>query len=117
MGFTRSVPVGQTEFKNRPRRDDDGNRISKEEWRELGRRKAERRKRAKADGSESVRSQGFNPDAGYFCATFLLARGVHAKYVQELLGHATIPITFDTYSHILPGMGGAASGPMDETLG
>ena len=28
--------------------DEDGNRISKEEWRELGRRKAEKRKRAKA---------------------------------------------------------------------
>jgi hypothetical protein len=28
--------------------DEDGNRISKEEWREIGRRKAERRKRAKA---------------------------------------------------------------------
>ena len=30
--------------------DEDGNRISKEEWRELGRRKAEKRKRAKAAG-------------------------------------------------------------------
>ena len=30
--------------------DDDGNRISKEEWRELGRRKAERRKRTRAAG-------------------------------------------------------------------
>ncbi len=30
--------------------DDSGNRISKEEWRELGRRKAEKRKRAKAAG-------------------------------------------------------------------
>ncbi len=28
--------------------DEDGNRISKEEWWELGRRKAEKRKRAKA---------------------------------------------------------------------
>lgn len=30
--------------------DEDGNTISKEEWRELGRRKAERRRRAKAPG-------------------------------------------------------------------
>ena len=30
--------------------DDDGNRISKEEWRELGRRKAKKRKRAEAAG-------------------------------------------------------------------
>ena len=30
--------------------DEDGNRVSKEEWRELGRRKAERRRRAKSAG-------------------------------------------------------------------
>jgi hypothetical protein len=30
--------------------DEEGNRISKEEWRALGRRKAEKRKRARADG-------------------------------------------------------------------
>jgi integrase len=30
---------------------------------------------------------------------------VHPKFVQELLGHATISITLDIYSHMLPGMG------------
>ncbi len=33
------------------------------------------------------------------CATLLLGRGVHPKFVQELLGHATIAMTLDTYSH------------------
>jgi integrase len=51
------------------------------------------------------------------CATLLLSKGVHAKFVQELLGHATISITLDTYSHVLPGMGDTTAGAMDETLG
>jgi integrase len=56
-------------------------------------------------------------DLRHTCATLLLGKGVHAKFVQELLGHATISITLDTYSHILPGMVDAAAGAMDETLG
>jgi integrase len=56
-------------------------------------------------------------DLRHTCATLLLSQGVHAKYVQELLGHATISITLDTYSHVLPGMGDAASGAIDEALG
>jgi integrase len=56
-------------------------------------------------------------DLRHTCATLLLERGIHAKIVQELLGHATISVTLDTYSHVLPGMGDAASGAMDEALG
>lgn len=56
-------------------------------------------------------------DLRHTCATLLLAKGVHAKLVQELLGHSTISITLDTYSHVLPGMGDAAAGAMDEALG
>ena len=37
-------------------------------------------------------------------ASFLLAEGVHAKIVSDRLGHATIAITLDTYSHVLPGL-------------
>jgi integrase len=44
-------------------------------------------------------------DLRHTCATLLLSEGVHPKFVQELLGHATIVITLDTYSHVLPGMG------------
>ena len=55
-------------------------------------------------------------DLRHTCATILLSRGVHAKFVQELLGHATIPITLDTYSHVLPGMGGGTAEAMDEAL-
>jgi integrase len=50
------------------------------------------------------------------CATLLLSKEVHAKFVQELLGHATISITLDTNSHVLPSMGGATAGAMDDAL-
>jgi integrase len=56
-------------------------------------------------------------DLRHTCATILLSRGVHAKFVQELLGHATIAITLDTYSHVLPGMNGRTADAMDEALG
>src|SRR5919112_24813 len=39
------------------------------------------------------------------CATLLFSQGTHPKLVQELLGHATIAMTLDTYSHYLPSMG------------
>lgn len=56
-------------------------------------------------------------DLRHTCATLLLSRGVHAKLVQELLGHSTISITLDTYSHVLPGMDNGLADTMDEALG
>ena len=50
-------------------------------------------------------------------ATLLLAGNVHPRYVQELLGHASITLTLDTYSRVLPGMHGGAASAMDEALG
>lgn len=44
-------------------------------------------------------------DLRHTCATLLLLQGTHPKLVQELLGHATIAMTLDTYSHFLPSMG------------
>jgi integrase len=42
----------------------------------------------------------------HICATLLLyKRGVHPKFVQELLGHATFALTLDGYSHWIPSMG------------
>jgi integrase len=38
------------------------------------------------------------------CATLLLSRNVNPKIVSEMLGHANIAITLDTYSHVLPDM-------------
>ena len=44
-------------------------------------------------------------DLRHTCATLLLARGHHPKLVQELLGHASVTLTLDRYSHALPSMG------------
>ena len=55
-------------------------------------------------------------DLRHTCATLLLGKGVHPKFVQELLGHATIAITLDTYSHVLPGMRDQASRAIEDAL-
>jgi integrase len=55
-------------------------------------------------------------DLRHTCATLLLGKGVHPKLVQELLGHATIAITLDTYSHVLPGMGDQTANAMESAL-
>jgi len=39
----------------------------------------------------------------------MLGAGVHPKIVQEMLGHSSIHITLDTYSHTVPGMQKAAA--------
>ena len=43
-------------------------------------------------------------DLRHSAATILLVMGVHPKVVQELLGHSTITMTIDTYSHLLPSL-------------
>lgn len=43
-------------------------------------------------------------DLRHTAATLLLAEGVHPKVVQERLGHASIVLTLDTYSHVLPSL-------------
>ena len=48
------------------------------------------------------------------CATLLLGKGLRPKIVQELLGHANISITLDTYSHVIPGMGNQTVDAMEE---
>jgi integrase len=37
-------------------------------------------------------------------ATLMLQAGVHPKVVQERLGHSSITVTMDTYSHAIPSM-------------
>jgi integrase len=56
-------------------------------------------------------------DLRHTCATLLLGRGVHPKLVQHLLGHASVTMTLDRYSHWVPSMGRHAADGMDEALG
>jgi integrase len=56
-------------------------------------------------------------DLRHTCASLLFQKNIHPKFVQELLGHASVSITLDTYSHMLPGMGGEAADAIGEALG
>jgi integrase len=49
--------------------------------------------------------------------TLLLSRNVHLKYVQELLGPASIALTRDISSHLLPGVDGGPASAMEDALG
>ena len=43
-------------------------------------------------------------DLRHTAATLLLLQGILAKVVSEMLGHASVSITLDLYSHVLPDM-------------
>ncbi len=55
-------------------------------------------------------------DLRHTCATLLLSRNVNPKIVSEMLGHANIAITLDTYSHVLPDMQERAAKALEEAL-
>jgi integrase len=55
-------------------------------------------------------------DLRHTAATLMLSRGVHPKIVSEMLGHSTIAITLDTYSHVMPTMQREAAAVMDTLL-
>ncbi len=56
-------------------------------------------------------------DLRHTCATLQLSSNVHPKYIQELLGHASISQTLDTYSHVLEAMDGGMEEAMDAVVG
>jgi integrase len=43
-------------------------------------------------------------DLRHSAATILMSMGVPAKVVQEILGHSSISMTLDVYSHVLPSL-------------
>src|SRR5215468_1063196 len=49
-------------------------------------------------------------------ATHMLASGVHPKIAQERLGHSSVTVTIDLYSHVLPGMQTEAVNRVDAAL-
>jgi integrase len=55
-------------------------------------------------------------DLRHSCATLLLVAGENPKVVSERLGHASIVLTLDTYSHVLPTMQEAASQKLEKIL-
>lgn len=63
------------------------------------------RRLIKVAGVPSIRLH----DLRHTHATLGLAAGVPAKVMQERLGHASVQITLDLYSHVIPGMGADAA--------
>ena len=49
--------------------------------------------------------------------TLLLSKGVHPTYVQKSLGHASVQLTLDRYSHWMPSMGRNTGEGIDGALG
>jgi integrase len=49
-------------------------------------------------------------------ATHMLASGVHPRIAQERLGHSSVAITMDIYSHVLPGMQADAAKKVGDAL-
>lgn len=56
-------------------------------------------------------------DLRHTAATLLLSSEVNPKLVQDLLGHSSITLTLDTYSHVTAAMRSAVAQQMDEILG
>ena len=44
-------------------------------------------------------------DLRHTCATIRFMKGQHPKRVSDILGHSSVAITLDIYSHVIPGMG------------
>ncbi len=55
-------------------------------------------------------------DARHTHASIMLKQGIHPKIVQERLGHSSIQITLDTYSHVAPGLQQAAADGFDKMI-
>jgi integrase len=55
-------------------------------------------------------------DARHTHASIMSKQGIHPKIVQERLGHASIQMTLDTYSHMAPGLQEAAAVRSDDVV-
>ena len=56
-------------------------------------------------------------DLRHTAASLLLAKGTHPKVVQDLLGHSTISLTLDTYSHVSPALHAQVAMDMQSLFG
>jgi len=56
-------------------------------------------------------------DLRHTAATLLLGQGIHAKIVSEQLGHSSIAMTLNRYSHVTPTMQQQAVEAMNRVLG
>jgi integrase len=68
-----------------------------------------------------LRAAGLPPmrfhDLRHGAASLLLAQGVHPRVVMEMLGHSTITLTMNVYSHVIPDLQREAATKMEALLG
>ena len=55
-------------------------------------------------------------DLRHTCATLLFSKGANPKVVQEMLGHSSVAITMDRYTHWIPSMGEQAAKMLEAAL-
>ncbi len=55
-------------------------------------------------------------DLRHSCATLLLSKGVHPRVVMEILGHSTIAMTMNVYSHVVPEIAIDAANAMESVF-
>lgn len=72
--------------------------------------------RAFRDHTRRLGLAGRFHDLRHSVATFLLQDGVHPKVVAEILGHSSISITMDIYSHVAPALGKEAAESLGKRL-
>lgn len=56
-------------------------------------------------------------DLRHTCASLLLAQGVQARVVMEILGHSQLGITMNLYSYVMPSALREAADAIDRALG
>ena len=56
-------------------------------------------------------------DLRHGAASLLLAQGVHPRVVMEMLGHSTIALTMNVYSHVIPELQREAADKMEAVFG
>jgi site-specific recombinase XerD len=54
---------------------------------------------------------------GHGAATLLLAQGVAARVVMDVLGHSQISTTQNVYQHVMPSLVDEAAAGIDRALG
>jgi integrase len=62
-----------------------------------------------------LRTQRFH-DLRHGAASLMLAQGVPARRIMEVLGHSQIGVTMNLYSHVMPELNRDAADRMDEIL-
>ena len=66
--------------------------------------------------SYDIAESGILPSLLTTCSPSKSPKNVNPKIVSEMLGHATISQTMDTYSHVMPGMGDIAATALEDAL-